>query len=76
MKTLIAQVTALLVLGGLIGWWLSPRGEAPAFHPAPAAPAPTAEWHEPYGGCKEAARYPGTRGWRECRDHGLLPPTR
>jgi hypothetical protein len=22
---------------------------------------------EPYGGCKEAARYPNSQGWRECR---------
>lgn len=30
-------------------------------------------WVEPYGGCKEAANYRGTRGWRECARHGLLP---
>jgi hypothetical protein len=30
-------------------------------------------WREPYGGCKEAAQYPDTRGYRECLAHGLLP---
>ena len=27
---------------------------------------------EPYGGCKEAARYPNTPGWKWCRDRGYL----
>lgn len=31
------------------------------------------EWTEPYGGCKEAARYPRSTGYAECQQHGLLP---
>lgn len=30
-------------------------------------------WVEPYGGCKEAGRYPGTKGYRQCERRGLLP---
>ena len=53
-------------LGSLAGFAVA----AGSIHPAPA-PAPVA-WQEPYGGCKEAADYPGTPGWQECKDHGLL----
>lgn len=28
---------------------------------------------EPYGGCKEAADYPGTPGYRDCQTLGLIP---
>ena len=31
------------------------------------------EWHEPYGGCKEASSYPNSIGYQECRQHGLVP---
>ena len=34
---------------------------------------PVKVWREPYGGCKEAARYPGTPGYNQCKAHGLLP---
>ena len=34
---------------------------------------PDHTWIEPYGGCKEAALYPGTQGWKECKERGLLP---
>jgi len=29
--------------------------------------------HAPYGGCKEARRYPHTEGYRWCKRHNLLP---
>jgi hypothetical protein len=29
---------------------------------------------QPYGGCKEAARYPGTPGWWDCVQLGLINP--
>ena len=45
--------------------------------PDPAPPEPTKDarrvsWTEPYGGCKEAYRYPGTPGYRACVRHGVL----
>jgi len=41
--------------------------------PAPLGRFNEAHWVQPYGGCKEAARYPGTPGFRQCARHGLLP---
>lgn len=35
-------------------------------------PAPR-PWREPYGGCKEAAAYPGTPGYEQCAARGLVP---
>ena len=31
------------------------------------------EWHQPYGGCKEALPYPDSVGYSECQEHGYLP---
>lgn len=36
-------------------------------------PVTASYWREPYGGCKEAHRYPNTRGYRECAERGLIP---
>ena len=33
-----------------------------------------AHWVEPYGGCDEAYRYPGTPGYRQCVRHGEVLP--
>lgn len=38
-----------------------------------AEPFLAGQWQEPYGGCDEAANYPGTPGFRQCARHGLLP---
>lgn len=38
----------------------------------PTSPAPVV-WTEPYGGCDEAWQYPNTDGYRECKEHGLIP---
>lgn len=65
------HLVAVALLGAFLGWWLSP-GRGYDVTPAPA-PAPAVEWQEPYGGCDEAAAYPGTRGYRECKAHGLVP---
>ena len=37
---------------------------------ATIAPAPAQAWTQPYGGCKEAARYTHSPGAHECRVHG------
>jgi hypothetical protein len=29
-------------------------------------------WQQPYGGCKEAVRFPHSQGYRECRIHGYV----
>lgn len=66
----ILQLAAVCIAGALLGWWLSPRGEAPT---TPAPSAPTLHIQEPYGGCKEAALYEGTSGYELCRQLGRLP---
>lgn len=48
----IGAAVAVVIVGLLIGWWLSPRANA----------------HEPYGGCVEAWRYPHSQGAEHCRD--------
>lgn len=34
--------------------------------------SPVAMAHEPYGGCKEGWRYPGTTGFEHCQSHGWM----
>ena len=66
----IIQLLAVTLVGAFLGWWLSPRGEAP--DPAPSSPGFAIEhsaWQEPYGGCKEAYRYVGSDGWWDCLRH-------
>ena len=70
MTRVILQLAAVCLLGAAIGWYLSPRGEAPS---APVQQTPTLHIQEPYGGCKEATRYPGTEGYELCRQLGRLP---
>jgi hypothetical protein len=40
-------------------------------NPAPAQLKPASQ-SQPYGGCDEAARYPGTPGYDWCVKHGRL----
>jgi len=55
MNTLLTALVAMVVgFGGPAGYLNLPV-TAPAAHHA-----------EPYGGCKEAADYPGTKGARDC----------
>lgn len=59
-----------------LGWGLLLSAASDNDAPPPATVTvtvtPTA-WTEPYGGCKEAARYPRSTGYAECKQHGLLP---
>lgn len=48
------------LLGGALGALAGFSLAAGLIHPAPVAAS------EPYGGCKEAIDYPGTKGAREC----------
>lgn len=82
MRPLTARNVALLLvaalLGGLIGYWLSTRGQAPEVdYPPNQDGFYTVAWTEPYGGCKEASRYVGTSGWWSCLHHnGSVGPWR
>jgi len=59
------------LLGGALGALAGFSLAAGILYPAPApAPADTASWVQPYGGCKEAADYPDSVGAKECKAHG------
>jgi len=57
------------LLGGALGALAGFSLAAGLIHPAPA-PADTASWVQPYGGCKEAGLYPDSVGAKECKALG------
>lgn len=69
---MLGWLSIAAISGGLMG--LATSNDTPTPPPATVTVTvtPTA-WTEPYGGCKEAARYPRSTGYAECKQHGLLP---
>jgi len=58
-------VVCCLVVAGLLAMSQNETSPAPALHPGSSL-------RQPYGGCKEAAGYPGTAGFAWCARHHLL----
>lgn len=81
MRTFTGCTLIAALLWVTSGWWTGNTAESIAGFHAETKPTqstgPTAgeQTSEPYGGCDEAYRYPGTQGYRWCEDNHLLPGT-